>query len=103
MEYIWRKSRDDFKWIENAFKKVKSKEDKYLITFFISIFPNEKNWELLNTCNQVVIDGYWENCSNFSYKTKDGIMSHIINLIKQILAHRRKNVNGFKGKLFEKS
>ena len=80
--YIWRKSRDDFKWIENAFKKVKSKEDDYLITFFISIFPNEKNWELLNTCNQVVIDGYWENCSNFSYKTKDGIMSHIINLIK---------------------
>ena len=82
MAYIWHKSHDDFKWIENAFKKVESKEDEYLIKFFISIFPDEKNWELLNTCNSVVIDGYWKGCRNFSYKTKDGIKSHIINLIK---------------------
>ena len=82
MNYIWHKSRNDFKWVENAFKKVENKEDDYLITFFISIFPNEENWKLLNTCNQIVIDGYWENCSNFSYKTKDGIIIHISNLIK---------------------
>ena len=82
MEYIWRKSRNDFKWVENAFKKVKNKDDNYLIMFFISLFHNEKNWGLLNNCNQVVIDGYWQKCSNPSYETKEGIMIHITNLIK---------------------
>ena len=82
MEYINNKSRKDVKWVENAFKKVKNKDDDYLIMFFISIFHNEKNWELLNNCNQVVIDGYWQKCRNSIYETKDGIMIHITNLIK---------------------
>ena len=82
MEYINNKSRKDVKWVENAFKKVKNKDDDYLIMFFISIFHNEKNWELLNGCNQVVIDGYWQKCSNSIYETKDGIIIHITNLIK---------------------
>lgn len=81
-EYIWHKSRNDNKWVEKAFKKVENQEDNYLITFFISIFPNEKNWELLNTCNQLVIDGYWKQCSNFNFQTKEGIITHINNLIK---------------------
>lgn len=82
-EYIWHKSRYDYKWVEKAFKKVENKEDDYLITFFISIFPNEKNWELLNICNQLVIEGYWKNCRNmFNFQTKEGIFTHINNFIK---------------------
>ena len=82
MEYIRNKSQEDFKWVKKAFGKVKTKDDNYLIRFFITIFPNEKNWELLNTCNQFVIDGYWKQCRTFIYQTKEGIITHINNLIK---------------------
>lgn len=80
--YIRNKSRENFDWTEKTFEKIKTKDDDYLIMFFVAIFPNEKNWELLNTCSQAVIDDYWKQCSNYPYKTKEGIVNHINKLIE---------------------
>ena len=82
MSYIGSKSHDNFKWVEKSFEKIKDKDGEILINFFISIFPNEKNWALLNRCNPTIIEEYWKQCRNYSYNTKEGCMTHITNLMK---------------------
>lgn len=80
--YIRNKSFKNFNWTKQTFEKIKSEDNEYLIKFFIFIYPNEKNWELLNRCHQQVIDGYWIQCNSFSYESKEGIMNHINKLIE---------------------
>ena len=85
--YIRIKSHENFKWVENTFKKIKRENNTYLIEFFISIYPNGKNWKLINDCNPEVINGYWKKCGKFNYKTKKEIEIHVNNLIKYSRYH----------------
>lgn len=85
--YIGKKSCKNFKWVENTFKKIKHENNTYLIEFFISIYPNGKNWELINDCNPEVINGYWKKCRKFNYNIKEEIEIHVNNLIEYSRYH----------------